>query len=131
MHPLSNPQVSGLLFDAAGILILGVPAVFRMSREIQAQAGTYWDANPHLARALSESRVDITVGSLVLLAGFLMQLAGNLGYVYVRCFGLSLNVGAVVFVFAYFLYLRRRLYGVLFNHVMAALDRARQSESNG
>ena len=66
-----------------------------MSREIQAQAGTYWDANPHLARALSESRVDITVGSLVLLAGFLMQLAGNLGYVYVRCFGLSLNVGAV------------------------------------
>lgn len=122
MNPATNPQVPGLLFDAIGILILGVPAVFRVSREIQAQSGTYFDANPHLAKALSESRVDITVGSVVLFAGFLMQLVGNLGYVYTRPFGWTLVVSPIAFVLVYFLYLRRRLSGALFNHVMAALN---------
>ena len=122
VHPVSDPQVIGLLYDAAGILILGVPAVFRMSQEIQAQAGTYFDYNVHLAAALASSRIDLTVGSLVLLVGFFMQLAGNLGYVYYVSVGWSLGIGCLAFVAIYFVFFRRWLSNALLKRVRAALD---------
>ena len=62
-------QIIGLIYDAAGIAILGIPAVFRMVDEIAAQSGTYWNGNPHLAKALSTARIDTTIGSILLLFG--------------------------------------------------------------
>ena len=42
---IHNLQFIGLIYDATGIAILGIPAVFRMVDEITAQSGTYWGAN--------------------------------------------------------------------------------------
>ena len=122
MSPVTNPQIIGLLYDAVGILILGVPAVFRMSQEVQAQSGTYYNYNVHLAKALATSRVDISIGSVVLLIGFVSQLFGNLGYVYIPSYGWCLGIGAVGFLLVYFIFLRGRFADALLKHVKAALE---------
>ena len=76
-----NLQIIGLIYDAAGIAVLGIPAAFRMVDEIAAQSGTYWDYNPNIAKALSTARVDTTVGSVLLLAGFLIQVTSLYSFV--------------------------------------------------
>jgi hypothetical protein len=121
MNSISNPQVVGLLFDAIGICILGIPATYRMVQEIVAQSGTYYDANPHLAKALSENRIDLTVGSIILLVGFGFQLIGTLDYFFIRPVGLLLCIACVLFLPLYFLFLRSWLSKLLLNRVKAAL----------
>jgi len=73
-------QSIGLIFDVAGIAILGVPAIFRMKSEIAAQIGTKWNYSRPLARALSTSRVDISAGSILLVLGFTFQIAASLEF---------------------------------------------------
>ena len=68
-----NLQIAGLIFDATGIMILGLPSLVRPVKQISEQAGTYWDGNLHLAMALASSRVDTATGSVLLLIGFLLQ----------------------------------------------------------
>ena len=75
-----NFQSLGLIFDVAGIAILGVPAIFRMKSEVAAQMGTYWNYNLPLARARSISRVDITAGPILLILGFAFQIAASLEF---------------------------------------------------
>ena len=101
-----NLQFIGLIYDAAGIVILGIPAVFRMVDEIAAQSGTYWDANVHLAKALSTARVDTTVGSVLLLSGFLMQVASLYSSVAMPLVSAIVLIALGVFFVLYWCYLR-------------------------
>ena len=50
-------RIIGLKYDAAGMVVLGGPAVLS---EVSAQSGTYWGHNLPLARALSTARVQST-----------------------------------------------------------------------
>ena len=70
-----NLQLIGLIYDLAGIGVLGGPAMCRMVDEIAAQSATKWNANLDLAKALATARTDTTVGSLILMLGFAMQAA--------------------------------------------------------
>lgn len=115
---IGNFQVIGLIFDGVGILILGVPAVFRVIAEIKAQSGTYFSYNKYLAESLSIARVDLTIGSIALLAGFAFQLAGTIGYYALPNFGLSLLIAGVLFPFIHFFFLRQRLSALILAKVI-------------
>ena len=116
-------QSIGLICDATGIAVLGIPAVFRMVDEIAAQSGTYWDANLHLAKALSTARVDTTVGSVLLLAGFLLQIASHYGLVAAPLVSAIILIALGVFLVLYWCYLRRYLSTALTNLVKRQLKR--------
>ena len=77
---MADLQIVGLLYDVVGIGVLGLPAFRRMTAEIAAQAGTYWDHNSDLAKGLSEARVDTVAGSCILTIGFSIQAAGVWGF---------------------------------------------------
>ena len=72
-------QIVGLVVDAAGIFVLGVPALFFTRKDIAAQTGTQAGGNPALAKALLSARLDTMVGSILLLAGFVIQIASLSG----------------------------------------------------
>ena len=122
-----NLQVIGLIYDAAGISILGGPAVFRMVDEIRAQSGTYWNGNPALARALSLARIDTTVGSLLLLSGFIIQITALQGYTVPPVVIDILVPVLVIFVLLYWLCIRSLLSESLVNRV-AEQRQGRQEE---
>lgn len=69
----SSLQLVGLIYDAVGAAIIGLPAFRRMAKEVAALSGTHWDANPHAVRLLSEARVDTVTGLVLLLLGFCLQ----------------------------------------------------------
>ena len=117
-----NLQFIGLIYDAAGIVILGIPAVFRMVDEIAAQSGTYWDANVHLAKALSTARVDTTVGSVLLLSGFLMQVASLYSSVAMPLVSAIVLIALGVFFVLYWCYLRCYFSTALTNRVKRRLE---------
>lgn len=71
-------QLVGLLFDLAGILVLGLPPLVRFVDEIAGQSGTHWGYNPKAVRILSAARVDLAAGSILLALGFGMQAAAIL-----------------------------------------------------
>lgn len=115
---IQNFQAIGLIYDAVGILILGVPAFFRAVPEIKAQSGTYYNYNKALAESLSTARVDLTIGSIVLIVGFFLQLADTLGYFGFSYFGVCLSVFIFVFLLSYFHVIRPRLSNVILTKVM-------------
>ncbi|WP_428098269.1 hypothetical protein [Candidatus Rariloculus sp.] len=121
---ISNLQVVGLIYDAAGISILGGPAVFRMVNEITAQSGTYWNGNPALAQALAVARIDTTAGSVLLLLGFLFQITALQGYA-IPELAIDLSVPALIVLFVlYWCFLRSLFSRSLANRV--ELRRAQQ-----
>ena len=103
-----NLQIIGLVFDAAGIAILGIPAVFTSVRDIAEQSGTYWDANPHAAKAKATQCVDTTTGSVFLILGFILQIASLSGFVVGRRFLVFLAVILGIALFLYWCDLRNR-----------------------
>jgi hypothetical protein len=123
MSTLGNLQVIGLLYDAVGIVILGVPAVFRMVQEVQAQSQTRWDYNADTAKALATSRVDISVGSIALLLGFVFQLLSTVGLSVRTEVGIALIAVLIVFASAYLMWLRGKLASLLLNRVIAAHEK--------
>ena len=74
---MSSLQTIGLVYDFVGILILGVPLVTVGAKTIIARSGTYWDANPNEVRRMLAERIDVGLGTVVLAAGFGMQIAGQ------------------------------------------------------
>lgn len=70
-----NLQIVGLLYDAAGIFVLGVYAFRSAAGQIAAQSASKWDFNLALAEMLAYSRVDAGAGAILLLMGFLLQAA--------------------------------------------------------
>jgi len=127
-------QAVGLIFDVAGVAILGVPAAFRMRSEIAAQMGTYWNYNPPLARALSASRVDISAGSLLLILGFAFQIAAFLGYRPLKYTGPTALIGLALFFVLYWLWARAACSTWLFSAALqeheAEQARARAAREN-
>ena len=117
-----NLQIIGLIYDAAGIAVLGIPAVFRMVDEIAAQSGTYWDANPHLAKALSTARIDTTVGSMLLLLGFGIQVVALCDFVAPPLLPAIVLVVLAAFIVLYWCNLRRYWSTVLTNRVKRRLE---------
>ena len=106
---VGNIQSIGLLYDVAGILILGLSVMSRWSDVILSQSTTYWDFNAPLAEALSASKLDTLFGSLLLALGFSLQFAAQLGWYASRTAGLFL-LGALVPVLAlYCFWLRREI----------------------
>ena len=115
-------QIIGLIYDAAGIAVLGIPAVFRMVDEIAAQSGTYWNANTHLAKALSTARIDTTVGSVLLLAGFLIQITSLYSLVVPPLVSAIVFIALGVFLILYWCHLRRYFSTALTNRVKRQLE---------
>ena len=70
---VENLSALGLFWDGVGVFILGVTSVFKARKEIAAEAGTYYDFNPHEAKNKVSSRMDVSIGSLFLLVGFAFQ----------------------------------------------------------
>ena len=82
---LLDLQVVGLAYDVAGIFTLGVQAVLRVTNAFGATArlrdetDTMWDGNSELRRYLVESSIDTTVGSSLLVLGFVFQAVAVMG----------------------------------------------------
>ena len=116
---MANLQSIGLLYDVAGILILGIPVMFRSVDKILAQSGTYWDYSRPVAKALSGATLDTFIGSILLSLGFAFQIGGQLGFWTSRNVGLFL-IGLLAFsVGLYWIWLRRALVNWLSNRVRA------------
>lgn len=99
-------QIIGLIYDAAGISILGIPAAFKVVDELTAQVGTKWNYNRAFLKALTLARIDTTVGSLILLVGFSIQIASLMGHATIH-FGSYLLIGILfLFLVLYFICLR-------------------------
>ncbi|MGH8630819.1 MAG: hypothetical protein ACREU7_08645, partial [Burkholderiales bacterium] len=69
----------GLFYDAAGVTALGFAFFSKTKLTVKAESETRADYNADLMRALITTRVDGIFGSALLLAGFALQLAGQLG----------------------------------------------------
>jgi len=78
INNIQNYSALGLFWDGFGIFVLGVPAFFRARKDIATESGTYFDFNPYEIRNKVSSRIDITIGSLLLLGGFIFQFLGSL-----------------------------------------------------
>jgi len=72
-------RLIGIGFSVLGATISLVPRALRGADEIEAQAGTYADKNPHLEKALLRDTKIAQWGMAMILVGFLQQLFGNLG----------------------------------------------------
>ena len=109
-----NLQIIGLVFDAAGIFVLGIPALFIDRKDIAAQTGTQAGGNPALAKALLSARLDTMVGSFLLLAGFGIQIASLFGSATRPLVGALLTaILLVLLIVFYFRFFRRRLMACL------------------
>lgn len=104
-----NLQSIGLLYDVFGILILGIPIVFRSADRIHEQAGTYWDLSSPVVKSLSSQTWDTFIGSVLLFLGFVFQLAGTFGYRAPTNCGLTLVCLLAFTVALYWIWLRRVL----------------------
>jgi len=75
-----DPNITGLAYDAAGIFVFGVPAVLLTTEQISSAGEAFWDYDAGAMRKLIEQKFDTAVGSLLLLVGFLGQIASALGW---------------------------------------------------
>ena len=105
---IGNLQSIGLIYDVAGILILGIPVMFRSVDRILAQSSEYWDYSAPVAKALSSRTSDTFVGSILLSAGFILQIAAQIGCYATRNTGLFL-IGALVLVVGLYWFCLRRV----------------------
>jgi hypothetical protein len=72
-----NLALVGLVLNFIGALFLVFPRL-RSSADILAQAGTYYERNPHLGNALRrDSRFALT-GFLVMAVGFFLQILSRI-----------------------------------------------------
>jgi hypothetical protein len=72
-------RLLGIGSSVLGATISLIPRALRGPEEIEAQAGTYADKNPHLEKALLRDTKIAQWGMGLILVGFLLQLFGNLG----------------------------------------------------
>ena len=131
-----NLQTVGLIYDVAGILILGIPVMFRSVDRIYAQSGTYWDYSLPVAKALSGTTLDTFFGSILLTLGFALQIAAQLGFMTTPITGVSLLGLLLLSVSAYWIRLRTALTKRLVDRVHAKWEieerqrAARRAEEN-
>lgn len=125
---IENLQIIGLLYDVVGIGVLGIPALRRMTTEIAAQAGTYWNYNSELAKGLSEARVDTVAGSCLLIIGFLIQAAGISGIQAPWICGALLIGLLALFIVLWLAFGRRSVAHMLLQRVERRLERTKHEK---
>ncbi len=74
---MDNLTALGLVWDGVGIFVLGIPALFRVRYDIEREAGNYLKYNIHELRNRIATRVDIGIGSILLMVGFVLQLLAS------------------------------------------------------
>ena len=121
-HSMQNV---GLIVSAIGIAILGISAIGRMPKEIAAQIAPYQNidgdhvnASEPVIWALVRNRIDITVGSMFILVGILLQLMISMDFNFTRDASqivLSVVTGLVVM---YWIRLRKILCNRLYSSAM-------------
>ena len=86
----TDPNALGLLYDIAGILILGVPSIFVPAETLAKESSSsYGGMSAGLARRLAEWKIDTCIASVFLAIGFALQFTAAVGYV-------LLTYGAIV-----------------------------------
>jgi hypothetical protein len=70
---------AGVITDIVGAIILSRALVFSRPADLLRQQQPRYCGNPDLLKALSEQGYDARYGGSLLLAGFVLQLLGNLG----------------------------------------------------
>lgn len=61
-------------YELIGVIALGWGIATPSNADLKAQAGTYYDANPHFFKALLIQRMDARFGVVVLVLGLFLQL---------------------------------------------------------
>jgi hypothetical protein len=104
----TDPNALGLLYDMAGILILGVPSLLVPAETLAKESSSGWGGgSAGLARRLAEWKIDTCMASVLLAIGFALQLTAAVGY-------MLLTYGAIILWFllvgvcATYLFLRTR-----------------------
>lgn len=75
----ANLQIIGLIFDAAGIVVLVALALIGMVGQIAAQPETYWGYNKRAIPILSSSMSRRRLERRRCFSAFLCRLSGSLG----------------------------------------------------
>lgn len=88
LHWWIDPNVVGLAYDAAGILVFGAPAIFASNRQILAASESTWDHEVSVIRLQVEQKWDHCVGSILLALGFAFQIVATQDWYF-------LNFGAI------------------------------------
>ncbi|MGE0676491.1 hypothetical protein [Pseudolabrys sp.] len=102
-------SVVGLIYDIVGAVFLAFAIFLNSPKKVAAQAGTYWDFNPHLLKAISEQTTDARSGLIFLVFGFALQLVGQWRLPESRAWSITLLVLLGIFVLFYVTVLRRHL----------------------
>ena len=68
-----------LIFTTASAIVFALPLI-RSDKEIENISGTYFDANPHMKRALILDRRTAFLGLLLLSLGVLFQIVSNIKF---------------------------------------------------
>ena len=66
----------GLYYDVAGALLLGFAFFFKSKEQIINEAGINWDSDPHVLRNIASTKLDGTLGTVLLFIGFIYQILG-------------------------------------------------------
>lgn len=74
-------QIAGLIFDAVGVLILGMAFFAENPASLMAKAVSVTNYSPKLLKSAATQKVDGTVGTATLFIGFSLQVTFQLGYV--------------------------------------------------
>lgn len=120
-YDLSLTQI-GLGFDVAGVVVLGRALFLSSVRDIAAQAGTYYNANPHLREELCKQRVDARFGVPLLFFGFLIQFLGSYDNLHRTIWNWIAFVALIIALIVYFLF-RRAL-------VVSMIGRVKKKEAD-
>src|SRR5687768_1990097 len=75
---LNNLNVLGLVFDGVGVTVLGLPSLLESAKDTYRESGTYWDSNDPLMQRMARTKFDTAAGSVLLIAGFTLQLLATL-----------------------------------------------------
>jgi hypothetical protein len=121
-------SVVGLIYDIVGATFLVVAIFFNSPVKIAHQAGTYWDSSTFAARALSEQTLDARVGLVLLIAGFVLQILGQLQLPAEPRLSQVLIAAVALFALGYLLLARKWLVARLVSRVEAV---QRQQASTG
>jgi hypothetical protein len=106
----SDLNVAGLAYDAAGIVVFGVPAAISRGRDLVAATEATFDVDKGTLRILAEQKWDTCVGSLLLCAGFTFQILATQQWV-LKNSGSIVVWAALPFVTVGYLLVRRRFVG--------------------
>ena len=75
--PLTTVQIFGLSLNLVGALVIALSEIFSRDK-ISRIAGTYVDGNPHFEKYLKERNLFLILGSVLMIAGFALQLVGEI-----------------------------------------------------